>query len=159
MRLINYCLYLLFVACVCGACNTNGNVVFEQNIPIDEGVWNKDNVATIVFQAADTIDYYDLQLYVRNRNDYPYSNLYLFVTVTAPTGAIVTDTVQYTLADDHGKWLGKGGSQFWDNRFPFRYNVRFAAKGDYTFQIRQGMRNNELPGIVDVGVRVLEREN
>lgn len=150
-------LSIIGILLIFAACNS-ARPAFEENVAIAEGMWDKDNAISVIMPVEDTLQYYNLQLYIRNRNDYPYSNLYLFVTSVAPSGATVTDTVQYRLAEDNGKWIGKGSSQMWDNRFPFYSNIRFAVKGNYRFIIRHGMRNNVLPGISDVGLRLVEKE-
>ena len=158
----NYGLYILFpILSLLSVIACGGEKpVFEEIETIDKGIWNKNNISfTIPVDGVsiDTLQLYDLQIYLRNNNDYPYSNIYLFVNVTAPSGAIAIDTIQYILADDHGKWFGKGFSKLWDNRFPFYSNIRFPNKGDYHIEIRQGMRQDELIGITDVGIRLMER--
>lgn len=157
MARLRYNLLILFAGVCCMSCGSK-NYVFEQNVAINAGLWDKNKIVSITIPVDDTVQYYDLEIYLRNRNDYPYSNIYLFITVTAPTGAMVTDTMHYILSDVHGKWTGKGFSQLWDNRFLFRKNVRFAGTGNYLFQIRQGMRENELPGITDVGIRMVNSQ-
>ena len=157
-------IYLVFALLLCSACNNTPDVAFEKTLVINNGLWDKSNVASIDMPVDDTLQFYDMQVYVRNRNDYPFSNLYLFITVTAPSGATVTDTMNYVLADDHGKWRGKGSSQLWDNRFSFRNNIRFISSGNYNVQIRHGMRDEDLEsehlsGITDIGVRLVKVGN
>ena len=151
-----YGLYIILGILICISCN-NTEYVYEKIETINAGLWNKNHTVSFIVPANDSLKYYDLQVYIRNRNDYSYSNLYLFITVTAPTGATVTDTIQYILANNEGKWIGKGFSQLWDNRFPFRNNVRFGNKGNYVFNIKHGMREDELIGITDVGVSLMEK--
>ena len=59
-----------------------------------------------------------------------------------------------TLADDKGQWLGDGMGDIWDNRALFRERMRFPQSGLYTFEIEQAMRQNPLPQIMDVGLRI-----
>jgi gliding motility-associated lipoprotein GldH len=42
----------------------------------------------------------------------------------------------------------------WDNRALFRERMRFPQSGRYTFEIEQAMRQNPLPQIMDVGLRI-----
>jgi gliding motility-associated lipoprotein GldH len=130
------------------------NPVFQQNKSIPSDHWNKDSIVSINVPVVDTISYHDIYVDIRNLNSYPYSNLYLFVNVIAPNGDNVTDTIEYRLADDYGTWLGKKSSRIWDCRLPFRAMVKFAQTGLYTFNIKQGMRNDELEGISDVGLTI-----
>lgn len=128
---------------------------FQQSISIPNSTWNKDNIVKIEVAAVDTVSYHDIYFDIRNLNSYPYSNLYLFVSVVAPNGDYVVDTIEYRLADDYGSWLGKKSSRIWDCRLPFRNFVRFAQEGSYTFSIQHGMRDEELEGILDVGLTIL----
>ena len=138
---------LIFLAC-------DYNPVFQQNISIPNDRWNKDSIVKIEVPITDTISYNDIYIDIRNLNSYPYSNLYLFVSVSAPNGDNLTDTIEYRLADEYGAWLGKSSSRIWDCKLPFRSMVKFAQSGVYTFGIQHGMRDDELEGISDVGLTV-----
>lgn len=141
------CFVVLFASC-------SYNPVFQQDKSIPNDHWNKDSIVSISVPVIDTISYHDIYINIRNLNSYPYSNIYLFVNVVAPNGDNVTDTIEYRLADDYGTWLGKKSSRIWDCRLPFRAMVKFVQSGLYTFNIKQGMRNNELEGISDVGLTI-----
>jgi gliding motility-associated lipoprotein GldH len=91
---------------------------------------------------------------IRNLGTYPYSNIYLFLTIGAPDGKLLTDTVEFTLADPSGRWTGSGIGGLHDNQILYKSSVYFPRKGIYTFRIKQGMRDNVLPGIRDVGIRI-----
>jgi gliding motility-associated lipoprotein GldH len=127
--------------------------VYEKSRPLDN-VWSKDSLARFEVNINDTLSTHSVYVTMRNNSSYPYSNVYLFVTTVAPSGAYVRDTMECILADESGRWLGKGFSKYWDNRFAMRKNVKFPEKGTYTFTIQQGMRLEELPGIHDVGIRI-----
>lgn len=130
------------------------NPVFQQNVSIPNDNWHKDSIVTIQVPITDTVSYNDIYIDLRNLNSYPYSNLYLFVSVSAPNGDYITDTVEYRLADEYGTWLGKNSSRMWDCKLPFRMMVKFAQSGVYTFAIQHGMRDSELDGVADVGLTV-----
>lgn len=121
-------------------------------------VWSKDSLARFEVNIDDTLTTQSVYVTMRNSSSYPFRNVYLFVTTVAPSGAYVRDTMECYLADDTGRWLGKGFAKYWDSRFAMRKNVKFPEKGTYTFTIQQGMRLEELPGIHDVGIRI-ERVN
>lgn len=130
------------------------NRVFEKNIRIPDGIWNRNNPVRFEVVVEDTITPHNLYINVRNTGMYPVSNLYLFVTTIAPSGHTIKDTVQVILADERGKWLGKGLGDIWDNQKLYKEQVRFAQKGEYIFEYEQAMRLEKLPFILDVGLRV-----
>lgn len=133
------------------ACDRNRVYEDSQQLPKS---WDKDSLARFEVPIEDSLSVNSVYITVRNASEYPYSNLYLFVTTVAPSGAYVTDTLECILADDSGKWLGKGFAKYWDHRFPMRKNVKFPEKGKYTISVQQGMRDENLVGIHDVGVRI-----
>jgi gliding motility-associated lipoprotein GldH len=130
------------------------NRVFEKNIRIPDGIWDRNNPVRFEVVVEDTITPHNLYINVRNTGMYPVSNLYLFVTTIAPSGHKIKDTVQVILADERGKWLGKGLGDIWDNQKLYKEQVRFAQKGEYIFEYEQAMRLEKLPFILDVGLRV-----
>jgi gliding motility-associated lipoprotein GldH len=68
---------------------------------------------------------------------------------------LLIDTVNCKLADNSGKWLGKGIGDLWDLQIPYIGGFKFAQKGKYTVSLEQAMRvENGLEGITDVGLRV-----
>ncbi len=128
--------------------------VFEQHVDLPENAWPKDGIVHITVPAPDTLNYFNLDLIIRNAENYPYSNIYLFVTTTAPNGATQRDTVQYALADERGNWLGKNGRHWSDHRLRYRSHTRFIQSGDYRFAVQHGMRSDTLQGIGAVGLRI-----
>ena len=130
------------------------NYVYNGYVTMPHERWHADSLASFRVPVSDTITFYNLFVNVRNTTDYPYQNLYLFINITAPNGASVRDTFECYLADDHGKWLGKGKGKLRDNRFIYRQNIRFGTEGDYTVTLQQAMRVEQLKGISEVGFRV-----
>ncbi|HRR62823.1 MAG TPA: gliding motility lipoprotein GldH, partial [Paludibacteraceae bacterium] len=66
----------------------------------------------------------------------------------------IKDTIECYLADIHGKWLGSGVGNVFEMPVLYKQNECFKQSGTYTFQIIQGMRNEVLPGISNVGLKV-----
>ncbi|HHJ11410.1 MAG TPA: gliding motility lipoprotein GldH [Bacteroidetes bacterium] len=130
--------------------------VFEENKEIPEYNWKMNDPVQFKVLVKDTVSSHAVYVNIRNFSDYPYSNIYLFIHVISPTGAELTDTVNFLLADKRGKWLGRGLGDLYFLQLPYKQHIRFPYSGVYTFVIKQGMRT-DLKGIRDVGLRV-ERE-
>ena len=60
------------------------------------------------------------------------------------------------LAEPSGKWLGKGISNVRDCQVLLRRGLRFPQKGNYVFEFEQAMREKELAGIMDIGLRIVK---
>lgn len=133
--------------------------VYEEYKTIDPAGWNKDSLARFDVPITDTVQGNNIYINIRNKGNYPYSNIWLFMEVTDPTGKLLTDTVEYTLADKTGKWRGSGIGDLFDNQFVYRQHVTFEHPGVYHFSIQQGMRAKNLKGIHDIGLRVEKQNN
>lgn len=132
--------------------------IFEQNTTIPESGWDSSNVVKFNVDIKDPAAATNFYVNVRNADGYPYSNLFLFIKTKFPNGKQATDTLECILADEKGKWIGKGLGDIYDNQIPFKRNVRFPMAGVYTFEIEQGMRSRNIPLIMDVGLRIEKAE-
>lgn len=134
--------------------------VFDQYTSISGG-WNKKD--TIKFQIAelDTVPYYNLYFNIRNNEEYAFSNLFLISEMKFPNGKVITDTLEYMMANPKGEWLGEGFGDVKENKLFYKERIRFTEQGTYEVQLRQAMRKNgevneinSLKGITDVGFRI-----
>jgi len=132
----------------------DSSLVFEKNERIPSATWSSEQILEFPVEITDTLQPHNIYINIRNQNDYPLSNLFLFITITSPDGLHNRDTVQCFLAEPSGKWLGKGFGNVWSNRFSYKTNVRFPVGGIYNFHLEQAMRLEKLPGISDVGLRI-----
>jgi len=123
---------------------------------LKESNWHKDSVLRFDVPVTDSLSALDVLIEIRNTNDYPYKNLWLFVHCTTPSGESRRDTVECLLADDFGKWQGKGLSLF-ELAIPYEQNIRYPRTGTYSYRIKQAMRDDVLKGISDVGLKVIRK--
>ncbi|MDP4186197.1 MAG: gliding motility lipoprotein GldH [Bacteroidota bacterium] len=140
-------LIVLLVSC-------DPNRTYEKYQKVDKNGWHQDSTIYFAVDISDTVNLYNLYVNIRNKGNYPNSNLWLFLTVTPPKGKSITDTVEFNLADIHGKWMGKGLGDLYDSQHLYKGKVFFPTAGTYRFKIQHGMRETLLPGIRDVGIRI-----
>lgn len=150
---------LMTVAVLTGLSSCDGRKVYEEYVKVDDYTWNSSSPLRYEFEITDTTALHDVYINVRHANQYPYSNLWLFVDSWAPSGQKAVDTVECVLADEHGKWLGGGLGDIWDTQILWKKNVRFVAPGKYHVEYNQAMRVENLVGIMDMGLRVELAEN
>lgn len=122
-----------------------------------ENPWQKDREYYFTYEIEDHTVPYHILLEIRNNNFYPYQNLWLLCAEECPVGPMVRDTIECILADDYGKWKGHGIS-IYHNTIPVRKRYLYPHKGQYTFCIRQGMRDEQLKGIEAIGLRIEKAE-
>ncbi len=136
---------MLFTAMV--ACNNSD--VFEQSHELPEHGWHKDS--SIVFSPVlkDTSMVMNIGFSISHNDDFPYSNLWLFVNVENPGGQTQTDTIEYFLAEPDGTWIGSGNTRSLTVHWLYKGGVKLSEAGEYKFKIQQGMRREVLPGVED----------
>jgi gliding motility-associated lipoprotein GldH len=149
----NCCFIPLFAIVLASSC-IDKNTAWQQNTSVKDCVWNKDSILKFHIPVEDTLSWYSLSVNLRNRTDYSFQNLYIFLNISAPNGNTTTDTLNFALAYDNGKWTGSGGlfSKFKENTFLYRNYIRFPEPGTYLVNIRHGMRKDNLNGISSVGL-------
>jgi gliding motility-associated lipoprotein GldH len=150
--------HALFLVLAIFIFSCKNDTLYEKYHAIEDSTWDKDNILRYEVQVKDTLASNDIYIETRHLGNYPLSNLYLFITTTAPTGRHIVDTIEIFLADNKGKWYGKGFGDIYSHTLPYKRNVRFPYTGIYTFEIQHGMRIEKLPGIEDIGLRIEQME-
>jgi gliding motility-associated lipoprotein GldH len=133
-------------------------IVHSSTLPVPGGSWSREWKPEFSFDVTDTINEHDTYIDIRHTGHYPYSDLYLFVLLKRPDGHALLDTVEITLADATGRWLGKGLGFIRSDRHEahvlYKYGKRFPRPGRYSITLEQAMRVEDLEGVIDVGVSV-----
>jgi len=119
------------------------------------GKWNKKAEQKFDFEITDAGLPKNIIFVVRNNNDYPYSNLRLIVNfLNNKTGKKTVDTLNYVMAEPNGNWIGKGFGETKEILFQYKLDYKFPENGKYSIGIIQAMRNDNLPGIEDIGIKI-----
>lgn len=124
---------------------------YYANKVIDPPQWHAGDPAVFTFDITDTDQAFDFLLQLRHGDDYPYSNLYLFMQLDFPNGKKSVDTLECILADPRGRWNGKRTGRLVDHRIMLNHRRMFPLEGTYHLRIRQAMRQDPLPEVHDVG--------
>lgn len=146
-----FLILLLFTSC-------GFNYTYNENIAIDDGKWFKDEAAHFEVLINDSLSGQDFYLNLRNDTDYRFSNLFVFLTTHFPNGTVTLDTIEVVIADNSGKWLGKGWGNIKENKVLLNKNLRFPLTGRYEFFVQQAMRQDTLEGIHSVGLTIEKAE-
>lgn len=138
---------LLLVSCQQG-------VVFTEFKALSGYGWEADSVVVFAPVLEDSMAAYDVQLTVRHTDRYAYQNLWLFVDVKQDSMFLRRDTIEAMVANERGEWLGNGVSKY---TLPLLYleNVLLQS-GEYEVVVQQGMREEVLRGITDLGLKVIK---
>lgn len=138
--------------------NCGENAVFQDSKKLSEEGWRKNEVVSFDYVSEDSSSVYDILVDIRNNDDYPYQNFWLFVHTLSPDSVEFSDTLNCVLADNYGKWLGGfSGSMY---HVPVLFlSAKFPKLGKYHFDLVQGMRSDTLSGISEIGIRIVKKEN
>lgn len=152
-RLLKNSLLLLFTAWCITACNQHTVYHSYQSIPYKG--WEKSDTLFFQVPITDSLPT-TLQLFaeVRNGSDYQHQNLYLIISNNLSDSlTIKTDTIEFVLTDKTGKWIGAGWGSLYQSVKPLGTALT-TQPGTYTFKIVHGMKNELLPGINNIGIRI-----
>lgn len=145
---------LLSVALV----SCNKGTYYSDTVKMRDGQWSMYDPAGFACSFDDTTQVYDINLSIRTSTAFPYRNLFLFIRTTFPSGLVTADTVRAMLADEKGKWLGRGAGDIRELTIPYKSDVYFPEKGEYHFSVIQGMRDTVLKGVYDLEFRITLRD-
>ncbi|KAA3437190.1 gliding motility lipoprotein GldH [Rufibacter hautae] len=136
--------------------NCDANRVFEENQDIENNQWPVALAPKFEFEITDTTQQYNVFLNVRNAIQYPFYNLYLRHYLIGPDGKQINTMLHemYLMDPKTGEPRGNGTGDIFDHRFRALKNVRFPQAGKYQLKLNQYMRQDPLPGIMSVGIRV-----
>ena len=119
--------------------------IYSHYEPVPVWGWSVDSIVQFDFDIADTLATYQMIINVRHTDLYPYQNMWLFVD---------SDTIEFYLADDRGRWLGNGRNGYIDMPVLYEEDIQFQHSGAHHMQIVHGMRDEQLSGITDIGLTI-----
>lgn len=145
----------LLIGGICLLTSCRHDIVYSDFVAIPSGEWDENQLPEFAFNIADREAAYDVLLYVRHTERYPYQNMWLFVRGNRQ----YMDTVEFYLADDRGRWLGDKHHGFIEMPVLLEENYHFPDTGRYYFAVQHGMRDSLLRGVTDVGIEVIRVKN
>jgi gliding motility-associated lipoprotein GldH len=157
LRPIGYLILFVWTLGILTACESNQ--IYNSSVPIKDAKWAAGDKIANTFMVDDTLSAYNFFINLRNTTNYQYSNIYIFVHTQFPNGRRSVDTVECVLTDPAGRWLGSGNGFIKDNsvvsnKILYQYQKKFPLKGEYRIDLEQAMRQDTLPEIMDVGLRI-----
>ena len=144
--------FILLITIALSSC-VNKSVIFDESVVIPNASWDSRDLPYFDVNVEDTLSVYDFYFNIRHLENYRYSNFYMFLHTTFPNGNQTHDTIELVLAYPDGRWIGKGSGSMRDNNILLNSNLCFPLKGNYHFEIEQAMRDTQLDGVTDVGIR------
>ncbi len=80
--------------------------IFSEFHSFPQSEWDQQKKVQFEVLVTDTSLRYDVSLAIRNNDNYPFRNLFLFIDYQMPNGHLRSDTLHTELADIYGKCFG-----------------------------------------------------
>ncbi|HBH23111.1 MAG TPA: gliding motility lipoprotein GldH [Cytophagales bacterium] len=133
--------------------------VFEGKKDFGPEGWSIEQPALLEFEIEDPSKPYDLYLHIRVSEEYPFHNLYVKYFIEDSTGRLLTSELSNIILFDpkSGDPKGNGLGGLYDIQKVFLRNYYFPKAGGYQFRVTQFMREDMLPGLHAVGLKVVPK--
>lgn len=151
---------LIFILCVVlgfASCGVKSSF-YQKQVPVPGAKWSSKFQPHFKIEIKDVRARYNVSLLMRHDEAYPNANLWFRLKVKAPGDSVFRDgaRIEKQLANAAGEWLGKGMGSIREERIgiPVKEAPQFTKPGIYEIKIEQLMRNDPLPSVLNVGLRI-----
>ena len=146
---VGYLIFFFFLISLM-ACNSP---IAAVEAPLTDNCWNIKDTLTLSFDNADTESARQLFASFEFTEDYPFSNIYLWVNTISPAGVASKRPLEFDMMDEQGKWFGTG-KEHRTLSLPLNLPQSFEEKGTYTIQLTHHMQDNRLCGVGKYGLEI-----
>lgn len=147
--------FLLCLLLMQGFSSCTDEALLDKNEAIDATIWAATQRPEFSVDIKDASAGYDIYLNLRNTPEFPFSKVYVLVHIEKEGQPGSSFRVGLKLANRDGLWTGKSAGNLYAHQALFRRNFHFPDTGSYRFVLESNMRLSPLPGISDVGVRLI----
>ena len=146
-------LLIVVVSLVILACKTSTVYYHFESTPI--AGWERNDTLKFSVPALKEAGGYREDISLRLNSDYPFMGLTIIVDQTVfPGQRHVSDTVNCRVVDEEGNVKGRGLG-FYEYDYPLTH-LRLNAGDSLQINVRHNMKREILPGVADVGIRVMK---
>lgn len=132
--------------------------LFEKVEVIPQHKWKTSYKPAFEFAIKDTTADYQLFIILRHNDRYGYNNIWLNLWAKAPNDSTQQKfALELPLATNEKGWLASGMDDLYEHRIPVLLDpekFNFKKSGHYTFIIENIMREDPLPHVMNVGLRL-----
>lgn len=151
---------LVFMAAIILLSGCDRRSVYEGKKDFKSGYWVFNDPLRFDFEILDNSVAYNMEVNVRSTAKYSFQNIYLQYYLEDTTGSLLSKELKNLQLFNSvtGVPLGNGIGGVFDLSKPILEDYKFEHAGKYSLQIEQFMRQDSLPEILSVGVRVEKTE-
>lgn len=151
---------LLLILCAAIGISSCGvkSSFYQKQVPVPGAEWSSKFQPVFKVEIKDIRAKYKVSLLIRHDESYTNANIWIKLKVKAPGDSVFHDGVRIEkqLANAAGEWQGKGMGTIWEERLDLtaKEMPKFTKPGIYEIKMEQLMRNDPLPSVLNVGLRI-----
>ncbi len=145
---------IILVLGIIGLSSCDSKPYYDKTFSFEGKKWDQRVMPKFEINIQDTNQLYDFILTIRTTTDYKYNNLWVFLNTTTPKGIKAREPFQIRMANEDGSWIGSKTGTIVENQLLFKRR-RFPHKGKFTFIVEQGITDQAVYEVLDIGLRVI----
>ncbi len=127
--------------------------LFQENHTFSEP-WKQKEKVDFTLEIKEPTLPYQCFIDLRHYSDFAYENFWIFITTKSPSNKYFSDTIELSLANKQGVWLGKSSSNnLISHHILFQKDFFFKEQGTYIFSIEHALREEQIK-ISDIGLSI-----
>ncbi len=130
---------------------------YDKTYSFENFTWDQKVKPSFSFEIKDTTKVYDFVITLRTTTSYSFNNLWVFLNSKTPSGIKGREPFQIRISNDDGSWIGTKTGTIVENQLVFRAR-KFPEVGKFTFEIEQGITEEVIDEVLDIGLRVSEQK-
>ena len=150
---LNKCWFVLALVLLQSCSDT---AIYDKSFSFEAQQWTQGSNPRFVVPISDTAKSYDIEFTLRTSTDYPFSNIWMNVTILFPDGTKLRKPYELKITDQKG-WLGEKSGTMVSNKLAFP-NTKLPQKGKYVFMLEQATPEQMVIEVLDIGLRVTQHE-
>ena len=145
-----------FILCILVLSCQESDFYIENKI-IKNRSWEYSQIPEFKVNIGDAKAKYDIYIYIRHTNFYPYTNISTIVHVNSQRNINSTLENNINLVTKTNQWTGKNTGILYEVEYKLKEDFIFPDTGNYIFSIEQNMKDNPLKEINDIGIKIIKK--
>jgi gliding motility-associated lipoprotein GldH len=126
--------------------------VYEKHQEVEDMVWKRDQAYVFEVEIDEPRAGYQVNGAIRHHEAMSVHDIVTKITYSGPGVSETAFDFVFTLANEHGEWLGDGMGDIYDMEQQIVERLAFPEAGTYTFTIQHVMKQEMIPGVMAVSL-------
>jgi gliding motility-associated lipoprotein GldH len=127
--------------------------LFDASHAFTDRTWHDEETVEFDLEVTDTLAAYDFVITLRTTTDYAYSNLWVYISSTAPDNVTSKIAQRINIARPDGTWIGRVSGSVVESKLIYRTQP-FPYSGNYTFSLELATQQEKIKEILDISLRI-----